>query len=102
VSGLQLCEDWGHVSLEITREKKQTFALVYVILKFIMNSRFSLSVGPLSTYLSLQLNLKFIKLMTCENVTDNVFRYTEYSSVIFRIMGKYCNQTDFDQILITL
>jgi len=67
-----------------------------------MGSRFSVSVGPLSTYLSLKFNLKFITLMTCQNVTDNFFRYTEYSSVIFRIMGINCNQTDFDQILITL
>lgn len=40
--------------------------------------------------------------MTCENVTDNVLRYTEYSSVIFRIMGINCNQNDFSQILIML
>ena len=40
--------------------------------------------------------------MTCEIVTHNVFRYMEYSSVIFRITGINCNETDFDQILITL
>ena len=67
-----------------------------------MGSEFSLSVGPSSTNLSLKFNLKFITLMTCENVTDNVFRYTEYSSVIFKIVGINYNQTDFDQILITL
>jgi len=73
-----------------------------VILKFIVGSRFSLSLGPVSTNLSLKFNLKFITFMACEIVTHNDFRYTEYSSIIFRIMGINCNETDFDQILFTL
>jgi len=81
---------------------KMGFNSAFKGLKFTMGSRFCLSVGLFSTSLSLKCNLKFIALMTCENVTDNVFRYTEYSSVIFRIMGINCNQTDFDQILIAL
>jgi hypothetical protein len=72
----------GYSTVEVGvlfHKKKQTFALVYVILKFIMGSRISVSVGPLSTYLFLKFNLKFITLMACENVIDNFFRYTEYS-----------------------
>jgi hypothetical protein len=53
-------------------------------------------------YLSLKFNLKFITPMTCENVIESGLRYTEYSSVIFRIVDINCNQTEFNQILITL